>query len=258
MRKTLQIINISSFIVLALVNYLAVSTPFFGRRPGDVSDLYPNPFTPADFAFRIWTFIYVLLILFIVRQSRGLWPKAQPAPKEVSLIGYLFLITSLCNIGWLLAWQSLHIVLAFAFIFIMWALLIRVYYRLATWGKAHWAFTVPFSFYLAWVAVAALANLNVSLMDLQFGFFGLEPEPWTAILVGLGTFGGLLVLYLNKDLSFALVIVWALFGIYVKNNAGSTNSNLVVSSALIGMAILAIAMAFAGIQNLRNDQGQSG
>ena len=71
------------------------------------------------------------------------------------------------------------------------------------------------------LAVAALANLNVLLIDLEFSFFGLSEASWTATLVGLGIFGGLLVLYINRDLWFALVLIWAFLGIYVKNSDGT-------------------------------------
>ena len=64
MTKTLQVVNLVSYLVLAVVNFNAVWFPVWGLTPGDVSDRFPNSFTPPDFTFSIWTFIYILLGVF--------------------------------------------------------------------------------------------------------------------------------------------------------------------------------------------------
>ena len=69
---------------MIVVNVLALQIPFFGRTPGDVSDLYPHMLTPADFSFSIWSVIYILLGVFIVY---GFKLDDGNAPKEVGAIG---------------------------------------------------------------------------------------------------------------------------------------------------------------------------
>jgi hypothetical protein len=234
--KYLQIINLVAFVALAVFNFAAVRTPFFGRRPGAVSDLYPNPFTPPDFSFKIWPIIYTLLGIFAVHQASSLFDKNKSAPKEVREIGLLFLLTCLLNFIWLISWQSLHLPFSFVINVALWATLILIYYRLSPFSGSNWMFSLPFSWYLAWVAVAGLANLNVVLMDGGFGFFGLSPEAVAVWFCGIGIFGGLLVLYLNRDWWFTLVLLWALLGIYMKNGEG-----MVATACLIGMGILTLA-----------------
>ncbi|MEM1319416.1 MAG: hypothetical protein AAGG75_04125 [Bacteroidota bacterium] len=250
MKSPLPITNLLSYLGLVVVNFLAIQVPFFGRTPGDVSDLYPNSFTPPDFSFSIWSFIYLLLGVFAFTQAKNLTRPEQPLAPETKAISYFFAGSCCCNFGWLLSWQSLHIGLSFLLIFLLWLLLVLLYYRLAILERARWTFTLPFSIYLAWIAVAGLANLNVLLLDAGFGFWGLSPENWTASLVGLGTFGGLLVLYLNKDIYFILVLIWAFLGIYVKNQSLATDSNIIVTTAITGIIILVVAGAGVGVKSI--------
>ena len=246
MNQRLPVINLLSYIGLIVVNFLAVKIPYFGRTPGDVSDLYPNLLTPPSFAFNIWSFIYALLGIFTIYQAKSIYSKKKVIPTEVSATGLLFLVTCVLNFGWLLAWQAMYITWSFVLIFILWILLILIYYRLAILEKAVWQFTVPFSFYLAWVCVAALGNLNVMLIDLGFDFFGLTEEYWTASLIGIGIGGTLLVLYLNEDLWFTLVLMWAFFGIYVKNRELSEDGNWVITMSLTAIVVLLVAGSWVG------------
>ena len=248
MNRQLPILNLVAYTGLVIVNYLAVQVPFFGKTPGDVSDLFPNPFTPADFAFHIWSVIYMLLGIYIYFQSKPIFQKQKMIPEEVTLIGHLFIATCVLNFGWLLAWQSMHIGWSFVLIFVLWILLILISHRLTMYRKGHWGFTIPFSVYLSWVSVAALANLNVWLIDLGFGFFGLAPENWAAALVVLGIFGGLLVFYLNKDYFFLLVLAWAYFGIYMKN---SSVDQCLASAALVGISAVLIMCIWSWVEKRR-------
>lgn len=238
--KKLQALNVFFYIVMVIVNFLAVRLPFFGRRPGDVSDLYPNLFTPPNFSFKIWIVLYTLLGVFVFHQAKGFFQKEKPVPKEVGQIGFLFILSCFFNMGWLVTWQSLHFWPSFAMLFFLWATLILIYYRLAPFNSSNWLFALPISAYLAWVAVAGLANLYVTLMASGFSFGGLSQESIGIIGVSIGVFGGLLVLVLNKDWWFIMVLIWAILGIFIKNV-----DNAVGTTALIGMLILFFSSLFS-------------
>lgn len=217
MKKYLPSINVIAYLLLVVINFLALQIPFFGNRPGDVSDLYAHPFTPADFTFKIWPVIYVLLGGYILYQSTTLFQTAEKKQAEVDIIGYFFLATSSLNVLWLLTWQSQQIPLAFLLIFSLWALLVLLNYRLTVYPKTNLMVYIPLSCYLGWVSVAGLANLNVLLMYVGFDFFGISPENWAILLVIITGVGGLLLLYINANYWILLVIVWAFWGIYQKN-----------------------------------------
>ncbi len=249
MLKKLAALNGVALLAMALFNFLAVQLPFFGYHPGDVSDIYANPFTPADVTFSIWSFIYLFLFLFVWRQIAILRDPTRSTPEAIGQIGWLFIGTCICNMAWLVAWQSMHIVIAFGIIFCLWILLIVIYYRLVPFEQSHWTITAPFSIYLAWVSVAALANLNVVMLDAGFKTFGLSPAVWTSCLVILGTFGGLLVLWLNRDPIFVLVVIWSFAGIYLKNSIAGGELAIVAQTAIVGMSVLAISSGVVFYQN---------
>ena len=217
MEKRLRLVNLLAYLGMIVINFLAIYIPFFGKTPGDVSDIYAHPFTPADFTFKIWSVIYILLGIFIFYQSKNIFSQKESVPEEIKLIGYLFFWTCIFNCIWLFTFQSLNILLSFIAIFVLWVLLIIIDYRLTMFTKIRPIFIIPFSVYLSWVSVATLANLNVLLIDSGFDFFGFSQENWATFLVILGVIGGALVLYLNANYWFLIILAWAYFGVYQKN-----------------------------------------
>lgn len=253
MNKFLPLINILAFVVLVVANFIAVLMPFFGKSPGDVSDLYPNLLTPADLTFRIWSVVYILIGIFIFVQAKSYFDRKDSLSDEVEAIGSLFAVSCVLNIGWIVIWTSLFIPLAFAFIFVLWVLLMVVNYKLAKVENASWAYTVPFSIYFAWISIATLATLNVTLINLDIAFLGFNEENWTAGWVGLGVLGTLLFQYLNKSIWFTLVIIWSYFGIYIKNKQLFTDGNAVVLACLIAMVVLAASVVITRLTKPKAD-----
>ena len=237
---------------------MALQIPFFGKTPGDVSDLYPNMLTPADFTFSMWSFIYVLLGIFTFHQILLVYQKAYSSTHEVSAIGPLFVISCVLNISWLIAWQSLHIALAFGLIFVLWVVLIYLVYRLEHIEKVRLQYAIPFSVYLGWISVAALANLNVLFIHSGFGFFGLSDEHWTATLIGIGICGTLFILYLSKDIWFTAVLIWAFFGIYVKNKQLDLDGNWVIYMSIIAMVFLSLVGGYAAMKKWQESKNHTG
>lgn len=254
MQKYLIQINIVAYLILITVNILAIKLPFFGRTPEMVSDLYPNLLTPQDFTFKIWSLVYLMLGVFTFMALRYFNNETGKIPKEVSRIGLLFLISCILNFMWLMSWQSLHIATAFLIILILWVVLIIINYRLTKLEGARWFSTIPFSIYLAWICVATLANMNVLLIDSGFDFFALSEELWTSILIGIGICGTLLVLYLNGDVWFTAVLIWAFFGIYIKNSRLSVDNDLVINTSLFAMLLLITIGIIVGIKNWKKSQ----
>lgn len=238
MNRNLLSLNVIAYIGLIIVNVLALQIPFFGRTPGQVSGLYTNLLTPADFVFRIWSIIYIMLGFFAYAQLKSIRQKDKVVPAEVIAIGPWFVISCFLNISWLLSWQSLHIPIAFFIIFLLWLVLMWIYYKVAHVDGARWQFTLPISIYFGWVCVAALATLNVFFIHLGFEFFGFPEENWTATLIGIGILGTLLMLYLNKDILFTAVLIWAYFGMYIKNSGLTPEGNPVTFMALFAMGSL--------------------
>jgi benzodiazapine receptor len=103
--KILQTVNILAFLAVIVVNTLASTVGINGRLTGAVSDGIPNLFVPAGLTFSIWGVIYLLLLLFTIAQARGLFSAGQVGPEGTRRIGWLFALSSVANVAWLLLWH---------------------------------------------------------------------------------------------------------------------------------------------------------
>lgn len=242
----LPIFNTIGFALVLIMNYLATSLPLAGRNTGEISDLYPNLFAPAGFTFAIWGIIYLLLLLFIIYQIRFLGKKEQPLFLEK--ISWLFFISCLANATWLLAWHHLKIGIALIIMLVILASLFNIYQRLNI-GKSEatisekWLVHLPFSVYLGWITVATIANTTIFLVSV--GWDGQPPSAvfWTIITIAAAVSINLWALWSRKDFAFALVGIWALWGIFQKRIGDlSADDGAIETATLIGMALIIIGI----------------
>ena len=236
--------NIAAFIITLAINSLANTTVFNGRTTGQVSDLYPTLVTPAGYVFAIWGIIYVLLLAFVIYQ-------ALPSQKDKLFqkqIGLIFILSSLFNCVWLFLWQYDFITESVVVMFALLASLIAIYLRLNI-GKAKVSLKekllvhLPFSVYLGWITIAAIANVASALVSANWGGFGLSPETWAVTVLIIALVITLAVIVKRRDIAYSLVIVWALGGIAVKQN---TSQNVVTTAEIaIGVILFVLALAIA-------------
>ena len=236
--------NIAAFIITLAINSLANTTVLNGRTTGQVSDLYPTLVTPAGYVFAIWGIIYVLLLAFVIYQ-------ALPSQKDKLFqkqIGLIFILSSLLNCVWLFLWQYDFITESVIVMFALLASLIAIYLRLNI-GKAKVSLKekllvhLPFSVYLGWITIAAIANVASALVSANWGGFGLSPEIWAVTVLTVALVITLAVIVKRRDIAYSLVIVWALGGIAVKQN---TSQNVVTTAEIaIGVILFVLALAIA-------------
>ena len=87
-------------------NALANILPLNGKLTADISNSYPNLFTPAGITFSIWGLIYTLLFFFVLYYL-GFFNKQRSRVNEevYKRIGYLFIFACFANTLWLFAWH---------------------------------------------------------------------------------------------------------------------------------------------------------
>jgi len=248
------ILNLLGFLGTVVANALANIIPINNITTGDVSDLYPNLFTPAGLTFSIWGLIYVLLGIFVIYQ---LLPSTRNDPEKAGLIqkiGPFFFISCLANVGWIFAWHYQHIGLSLVLMLVLLASLLAIYLRLGV-GKTEltragrYLVHLPFSIYLGWITVATIANVTIMLVDLNWGAFGMGEPFWAAAVIIVGTVIGLSVLFTRKDAYYALVVDWALLGILLKRLAdGTAADQTVVYVTVAGLAVLTIAVVLQAVR----------
>lgn len=210
-----QGLHIVGAIIALTMNTLANALPLFGRNTGELSDLYPNLFVPAGFTFSIWGLIYLLLIVFLVYQF-----VTKDADGLMKAMAPWLLFNLVMNGLWIVAWHSLQVGLSLVIMFGLLISLIQLNIRLrarkdlAPNGEK-WFVRLFVSVYLGWISVATIANVTTLFITMGIDGGSLAPE-LTAMMIIIATILGLLFVWLRGDWPYALVIVWALYGIYSK------------------------------------------
>jgi hypothetical protein len=231
------------------MNSLQGSEVFNGTTVGEVSAKYETLFTPAGYAFAIWGIIYLLLILFVTYQW-FVWFKRKE-DRELKQISWWFAVGNLANGLWVVAWlneqMGLSVLLILILLFSLIQLTIRL--RLEIWDAplriiafVWW----PVCIYLGWVIVATVANISVFLVSIgwQGGF--LQEQVWTIIMIVAATTIYLLLIKTRNMREAAVVGIWALVAIAVKQ--WHLNIEIVIA-ALTASAILFVTVAVHGFRN---------
>jgi hypothetical protein len=214
--RVLQIVNVAAFVGVLAVNILSNALPLNGRTAGEISDALPSFFTPAGYTFSIWSVIYLALLGFAIYQ-------ALPAQRQNPLlgrIGWLFALSSVVNTAWLFAWHYGYYVLSVFFMVGLLLTLIAIYLRLDI-GRpkpglntaAKLFIQLPFSLYLGWITVATIANVASVSAYLGWTGFGIAGPTWSAIMMSVAVLVAAILLLNRRNLAYAAVLVWALFGI---------------------------------------------
>ncbi|MCP8323709.1 MAG: hypothetical protein L6N96_06005 [Candidatus Methylarchaceae archaeon HK02M2] len=237
----LQIANVGAFIATVLVNALANILPLNGKTTGEISNSYPNLFTPAEYVFSIWGLIYALLLIFVIFQ-------ATPGQKETNFlrkIGYFFVLGSIANISWIFLWHYEQIVLSIIPMFVLLGTLIAIYLRLEI-GRSNVPLKeklyvhLPFSVYLGWITVAPIANVASALVAINWDGWGISEVTWTVLVIIVALIITSSVIITRKDIAFSLVIVWALIGIIFKQ---IEIQSIVITASLSVIVIIVFIVA---------------
>ena len=235
-------INVLAFACTVIVNGLAGSTTLLGGKvTADISDANPTLITPAGYVFAIWGIIYILLGVFVGYQALP----SQTAKEYHQKIGWLFVQSSLLNIVWLFLWQFEQLSLSVVVMFLLLATLIAIYVRLGI-GKSAAPLRekllvhLPFSVYLGWITIAAIANVAATLVSVNWDGFGVSQETWATLILIIALLIALAVIATRKDVAYGLVITWAALGIAAKQS-GYPDIVLIAQATATTTAIAVIA-----------------
>lgn len=217
----IKIIAAVTYVAMVVVNGLANALPINNRSTGAISDAYPNLFAPAGVTFSIWGLIYLLLAGYILYQF-GLFQsdKGQGRIELFKKVSLYFILSSLANISWIFAWHYDFIGLSVLIMGVILFSLIKIAdilnkEKLSLKEKAF--VRVPFSVYFGWITVAAIANITVFLVSVNWNGFGISDQIWTVIVLLAGLLIGTLRMRRDKVIAYGLVLVWAYGGILLKH-----------------------------------------
>lgn len=250
--KTLQFVNIVALVLALVMNFLSNALPLNGRTAGEISDALPSFFTPAGYTFSIWGLIYTALIGFTIYQALP----AQRGNKLLGRIGWGFALSSVFNAGWLVAWHYGYYGLSVFLMVSLLITLIAVYTRLEIGQPNRKLSTAdrlliqfPFSLYLGWITVATIANVASVANYLGWNGFGIAEPTWAAIMMLVAVVVAGLLLFNRRNISYAGVLIWALFGIRT-----AQADVAIVANTAVAAAALILLIALVGYWRTRSSE----
>ena len=222
------------------VNGAANALPINGLTTGAVSDLYPNLFTPAGFAFSIWGLIYTGLLAFLIRIL---------ATADAVLVGKLFpwfAINSLANMAWIFAWHHLQVVTSLVLMLVLLSSLIYLTAELRSSTRSSKEirfFNAVFEVYLGWITVATVANFTALLVAFNWNALGISEEYWMLIILSVIVVIASIMYFKYTSTVYLLPIVWALYGIHSKHiGVFMGQFSLVIIAVKLSIAALALSI----------------
>ena len=246
------------FLLSLIVNFIASSTTLIGGiTTAEVSNTFKTLITPAGITFVIWGVIYLLLIVYCIKQFRL---KNDLEKEMVDQINPYFIMLSLANIAWLFMWQFKLFLLSIFVILIMLFSLIKIF-RIVTKSKltktGYLSIRLPFSIYFGWVTVATIEDIAVTLVSYNWGGWGIDPAVWTLVILSVATIICLVASLTYSDIAYMLVFLWAYVGIMINQTSKTGfNSNYpdIVTFLIVNIVIFAVGVVYLVVKKIINER----
>ena len=249
MKKTLPFIVITAFLLMIYVNYLSGAGKINDISAGGVSGKYPTLFTPAGFTFSIWGLIYLFNLFFSLRLF---WKGVKSNwSKGYNSLSVYFILTCILNISWIYSWHYDKISLS---VLLMLGLLITLILLYQNVSEKHfqsvWSYLstyTPISLYLGWICIATVANISVWLTSAKWEGDPFSASFWASLMLVVAAAINLFILIKKRDIVFAMVFLWAAYGIFTARSIDvAVESQWVSGSAITGMIIVILGILYAG------------
>ncbi len=244
--RLFTIFNILGVVLAITFNFLAVSLPINNKTTGELSDADPNYFVPAGFTFSIWGVIYLLMIGFALFQLWQYQKKTAETSEIINAISHWFFASCVANATWIIFWHYEKVALSLATMFFLLYCLIRFYQAVSSLRPLNFGNAVGIhlfiSVYLGWISVATIANVTTMIISTGWQANASVQGTWTIVMIIIAALLGIIMIFRKQDIPYALVIVWALWGIYSKRVSypEDADSMQVATIAKYSMVMLAI------------------
>ncbi|KAJ0401556.1 hypothetical protein ATCC90586_002864 [Pythium insidiosum] len=246
--RWLRYVNAALYVAQRLLN------SSLSRSVGPASRRHETLITPARFAFSIWRLIYALLSVAVIVDCFC------PVLSVFSFIDdplrLLFTLTCVANMAWTLAFPHDYVHVATAVLAVQWVALALLFAQIIA-TRREYGFNVAryvcselgLVIYFAWSTAATLISVAVSTQEILGGFL---PGAFYVALLSALTVATICIVVFAGDIAFAVVAVWALAAVALKDVPGLDDATQQVSlgvragatqSAAIITAFIAIAIA---------------
>jgi hypothetical protein len=241
-KQGLAIATLVAIIATLLINILSNFFPPGGQNVGEIANTVLSGvlITPANYAFIIWSVIYIGLIAYGIYQ---LQPDQQRNP-GFWRINKLLIVACIAQIVWIFCFTlQLFSLSVLPMVGILLSLLC-IYLNLGmgrerpSWQQ-RWLVQTPFSLYTAWISVATILNIASALYIADWGGWGLSDPVWTGIMLVVGGSLAGIIAVIFQDIPFVLVYAWAYSAIAVRHTNAPTIwiTAVLVTLILVGLTV---------------------
>lgn len=248
-----------SYVAMLAMNYFANQFLLNGTSTGGVTAELNFVFEPAGFTFSIWGLIYSLQLVGVLFFSGFLQRKKKMFVQQ-DFLGILFSSSILClfNMAWIYFWHYKYWIWSAIVLMGMLFILIWINRQFDQVRKNGFFFSVVkagYQIYLAWVSIAFVLNMAVSLYQKHWISKDLSDVTVAiGVLVVSGLIGIGFLLWFNS-FSMGVVYLWAYTGILVKHFQqdgwnGLTDS--VLFALCMNMVVITVGICFVIYRKQRN------
>lgn len=245
MKRTWQIGNILALVFALVANFIVGAQVLDLPSISAISSEYVTYLTPAGYAFSIWSFIYVLLIAFVVYQARDIL-KPRSENKLPGLVGPYFIIASIANGLWTYVFVNeftgLSVLILLLLTASLYMLLSRLRIALDDKPLKEVAFVWwPLMIYAGWVTVASVVNV-ASWLD----SVGVVITPIMASLALILLAACLMALLFTRHVrELVLACIWGVVAIGVEQLQQEGSQTVWVSAFVVSGALLVCVLIHA-------------
>jgi tryptophan-rich sensory protein len=209
-----RVLVVLATVAVVAINALAGAGLLNDVSTGEVARRFDLPYTPAGYAFAIWSLIYLGLTAFTVAQAvPSRWPSSR-----LDAIRPAYVFSSVANGAWLWFWHHEALLGSLAVMALLLGSLTYIYRTLAATPPATaaeaWWLDRPLRLYCAWITVATLVNLAVVLA--AGGMPDFDPVLLSQLMIAATFAVGVFVYRRLRDPLFLCVIGWAAAAIALK------------------------------------------
>ncbi|MFQ4135060.1 tryptophan-rich sensory protein [Nodosilinea sp. PGN35] len=225
----LAIATVVAVVAAVVFNTLSNRFPPGGQNVGQISNtiLAGVLITPANYAFAIWGIIYLGLLAYAIYQFH---PERRQEP-QLQRVNKLLIAACVAQTIWIWLFSVQQFGWSIVAMLGILIPLIGIYltlnigldrqqptrgYRVSRLRR--WMAHIPFSLYLSWIAVATIVNVASALYATNWGGWGISAVTWTVAMIVVAAVLAEVVIYQRGDVAFALVFVWALVAIAVRQS----------------------------------------
>lgn len=238
--KALVLLNTITFAAMLFVNYASNAHVFSDTTVADVAHKYDSLFAPADYAFIIWGFIFMLCAAFVIYE----WVLLKyDHAKYIQRTGLWFTISNIANALWVFCWINEWMAISMFLIFVLLCTLIQLTIELRLElddVPVRIIFFVwwPISVYLGWIVAASVACVASYLVSNGGNGFGISHQAWTIIMIIIAL---LVYIFLNQKRNMreaASVGIWAFVAIAIRHWDTYTGIVLIAITAAVILFVL--------------------